>query len=106
MQPFAALTSRRLLLRRFQLADAPEVQRFAGDRDLAATTLNIPHPYEDGMGETWIRSQEGHFEKGERLDLAITRPSDSILLGAIGLGIDQANERAELGYWIRKPALV
>jgi len=31
------------------LADFADVQRLAGDRDIAATTLRIPHPYEDGM---------------------------------------------------------
>jgi len=35
----------RLVLRPFTLADAPDVQRLAGDRDIASTTSNLPHPY-------------------------------------------------------------
>ena len=39
------LQTKRLLLRPFVLADAPTVQRLAGDREVASTTLTIPHPY-------------------------------------------------------------
>ena len=48
------LKTDRLLLRPFTLADAPVVQRLAGDRDIAVNTLTMPHPYEDGMAEEWI----------------------------------------------------
>jgi ribosomal-protein-alanine N-acetyltransferase len=43
-----------LVLRAFTLADAPAVKALAGAREIASTTLNVPHPYEDGMAETWI----------------------------------------------------
>ena len=45
------LETTRLVLRPFTLADASDVQRLAGARAIASTTLNIPHPYEDGMAE-------------------------------------------------------
>ena len=51
------LETDRLLLRPFDLSDANEVQRLAGDFDIADTTLLIPHPYEDGLAEEWILSQ-------------------------------------------------
>ena len=100
LQP--TLTSDRLLLRPFTLADAPVVQRLAGDRDIASTTLNIPHPYEDGMAETWIGGHQERFDKGELASFAVVL-RDGTLIGAIGLHIDQQHERAELGYWIGKP---
>ena len=43
------LETDRLLLRPFLLSDASDVQRLAGNRAIADTTLNVPHPYEDGM---------------------------------------------------------
>jgi RimJ/RimL family protein N-acetyltransferase len=102
MERLTLLTDR-LLLRPFTLADAPDVQRLAGDRDIASTTLNVPHPYEDGMAEQWIGTHQERFDRGELVNFAITMRQDGTLIGAIGLVIDQKHEHAELGYWIGKP---
>lgn len=93
----------RLVLRPFSLTDAPAVQRLAGDRDIASTTLSIPHLYEDSMAEQWINTHQERYEKGELVNFAITFSSDKPLIGAIGLSINQPYESAELGYWIGKP---
>ena len=97
------LITDRLLLRPFTLADAPLVQLLAGDRDIASNTLNIPHPYEDGMAEEWISTHHEKFERGELVNFAIVLRNDDVLIGAIGLVINQQHENAELGYWIGKP---
>ena len=92
----------RLILRPFTLNDAPEVQRLANDRDISSNT-NLAYPYEDGMAEQWINSQQGSFERGEIINFAITHGKEGYLIGSIGLVIDKENEKAELGYWIGKP---
>lgn len=97
------LSTPRLILRRFALADAPDVQRLAGERDIARYTLSIPHPYVDGMAEQWIGSHEQRLSSGEAAAFAITLRSGGLLIGAIGLEINQEHHRAELGYWIGKP---
>lgn len=97
------LYTERLMLRPFALADAPDVQRLAGDRDIAAMTLLIPHPYKEGLAETWIRSHPEAFKTGKGVNFAIVLRDRDRLCGAIGLGIDIANINAELGYWIGKP---
>jgi RimJ/RimL family protein N-acetyltransferase len=97
------LETKRLRIRPFSLTDAPVVQKLAGDEAIAATTANIPHPYEDGMAEEWIASHQERFEKGEVVTFAITLRDEKTLIGAIGLEINQQHERAALGYWIGKP---
>lgn len=97
------LETPRLFLRPFTLADAPTVRELAGDRDIASTTLNIPHPYEAGMAEAWIASHEEQFERGVLAAYAITRRDDGALVGAVGLAIQPSHARAELGYWVGKP---
>jgi [ribosomal protein S5]-alanine N-acetyltransferase len=97
------LETERLVLRPFDLNDAPRVQLLAGDRAVAATTKNIPHPYEDGLAEQWIGAHQEHFERGQLVTFAIVLRDGSELIGAIGLTLNLAQERAELGYWIGKP---
>ena len=97
------LETEHLLLRPFRLSDAPDVQRLAGAKEIASTTLNIPHPYEEGMAEEWISAHQERFEQGRLVNFAITLRSDGALIGAIGLGIDKEHERGQLGYWIAVP---
>src|ERR1041384_8050913 len=52
-----------LVLRSFALADAPQVQQLAGEQEVAATLVPLPHPYEDGMAEHWIGTHQERYEK-------------------------------------------
>ncbi|HZL99458.1 MAG TPA: GNAT family N-acetyltransferase, partial [Planctomycetota bacterium] len=97
------LAGPRVVLRPFVLADASDVQRLAGERDIAATTALIPHPYEDGMAEAWIATHADRFARDEAATFAVTLGATGELLGAISLQIRREHARAELGYWIGKP---
>jgi len=97
------LETTRLILRPFERNDAKDVQRLAGDRAIADTTLNIAHPYEDGMAEAWISTHSSRFEAGELANFAVLFRDSKSLVGAMGLEIIPRFERAELGYWIGKP---
>jgi RimJ/RimL family protein N-acetyltransferase len=103
MKERPTIETTRLILRPFTLADAPEVQRLAGDREIAATTLHVPHPYEDGMAEQWIGTHQERYERGEAVNFAIVLRATSGLVGAMSLQINQQHSHAELGYWIGKP---
>jgi len=98
-----SLKTERLVLRPFQLSDAPVVQRLAGERAIADTTAVIPHPYPDGVAETWIATHEKSYTDGTAVHYALTSAKDGELIGAIGLHIAPEHDRAELGYWIAVP---
>jgi RimJ/RimL family protein N-acetyltransferase len=97
------LTTARLVLRPFVLRDAPRVRELAGERDVAATALNIPHPFERGVAEQWIASHHPQWQEGTGVTFAIVRQEDRRLAGALGLTIERRHAAAELGYWIGKP---
>jgi len=103
MQERPTLETVRLVLRPFTVADAPDVQRLAGEREVASTTLNIPHPYEAGMAEQWINTHHEVYERGEGVNFALVRRADHTLIGAIGLRLQPPHARAELGYWLGVP---
>jgi ribosomal-protein-alanine N-acetyltransferase len=95
------LQTERLLLRAYVLGDAPELARLAGAREVAATTLRIPHPYSVAQAEAFIaQSQSG---ADEDVGFAIVLRENSALLGGIGLRLTKEHHRAELGYWIGVP---
>jgi RimJ/RimL family protein N-acetyltransferase len=98
----ATLCTDRLVLRPFAPADALEVHRYVSDRDVAATTASIPHPYPDGGALAWIELQAQAAARGESVVFAVTVAPHGVV-GAIGLRLEAPHAKAELGYWIGKP---
>jgi RimJ/RimL family protein N-acetyltransferase len=97
------LKSERLLLRSFEVPDIPEIVRLAGAREVAATTLRIPHPYREADAHEFLRDASQSLEKGEGVVFAITIAQTRELCGGIGLQLEASHARAELGYWIAVP---
>jgi RimJ/RimL family protein N-acetyltransferase len=96
------IKTERLTLRPYMMADAPAVQRIVSDRELASTTLSIPHPYpEDGAVE-WLKSIEPNWSNGSGAVYAITLTSTGELVGSIDLRIKPEHRHAEIGYIIAR----
>jgi ribosomal-protein-alanine N-acetyltransferase len=98
--PQPIIRTERLILRPLVKGDAPEIQRLAGEREVADTVLRIPHPYPDGAADIWIEESAFAWETGKGVSYAITDAASGALLGAIGLSVTQEHAQAELGYWI------
>ena len=95
-----ALLTERLELRPFRFEDAPRVEEIASAREIADTTLNVPHPYPPGAAAAWIAGHALAWEAGTGAAFAITERAGGALVGAIGLAIAPEHARAELGYWV------
>lgn len=103
MTSIPKLTTERLLLRPFSPEDAGRVTALLQRPEIAATTLNITYPYPDGAAAAWIASHPDAAARGEAFTWAICRQEDGLLLGAIGIHIDDRHRRGEIGYWLGVP---
>jgi len=90
------LETARLRLRPYSESDIAELVPLIGAREVAATTLRIPHPYTEQDARDFLALAQ---EPG-RIWLAITLRSDGRQIGGIGLRVDDEHKHAELGYWL------
>ncbi len=90
-------------IRPYALADAPEVWEAARE-SLAELQPWMPwcHPgYSIEESRSWLGVQVPAFQQGTSFEFAVVS-ADGRYLGGCGLNqIDQANSRANLGYWVR-----
>jgi ribosomal-protein-alanine N-acetyltransferase len=100
---FTSLLTERLTLRPYVPSDVPALVPLIGAREVAATTLRIPHPYTESDGREFIARTEEDLLSGSELRMAIILRQNDALCGGVGLRIDADHRRAELGYWIGVP---
>jgi [ribosomal protein S5]-alanine N-acetyltransferase len=83
------------------LQDAPVLSRLAGRREIADTTISIPHPYSEERARQWIAETADLFAKVKSVAFATQLKRDGNLVGATGLrDIDAEHSQAELGFWV------
>jgi len=97
------LRTPRLLLRSFESGDIPAIVRLAGAKEVAGTTVHIPHPYITADAEDFIARMEAEYRQGSVAGFAITLANSREFCGACGLHLAPLQQRAELGYWIGVP---
>ena len=94
------LTTCRLRLRSLCPADAPRVRDLSGNLRVARNLERVPHPYPEGLAETWIEAQSAARARGEAYVFAIELAGD--LIGVIGIERRGEGDYA-LGYWLGEP---
>ena len=97
------LRTTRLLLRSLVREDVPAIVRLAGAKEIAATTMQIPHPYVEEDARNFLAHANENFLAGRSVSFAISVLAGGELCGAVGLHIVEAHRHAELGYWIGVP---
>lgn len=94
------LRTQRLLLRPYRDDDIPVLVHLVGAYEVAASTLRIPHPYT----ETHAREFLDQLRQDEIFThFGIWLAETGELCGGIGLEVERAHDRAELGCWIGVP---
>lgn len=93
----------RLILRDITLNDAALVEKYAGDEQVAKTTLNIPSPYPKGSAKDFITKSLEAQKTGKFKIAAIILKDTKELIGLINININTGFNRGELGYWIGRP---
>lgn len=97
------LETQRLILRPYRIDDIPALVHLAGAREVAATTLRIPHPYTEQDARDYVATCQLEAASGPVTRFAITLHSTGELIGGIGFRLEADHHRAELGYWIGVP---
>ncbi len=69
-------------------------------REIADTTLTIPHPYPHGVAAAWILTHAPAWENGTAATFAVVENGTGRFIGVASLMINREHRRAELGYWI------
>jgi [ribosomal protein S5]-alanine N-acetyltransferase len=100
------ITSARLTLRPFTLADAARVCDLIGDFEVSKMVSRAPYPYRLEDAHNWLGTHAEMRAAGTDFPYAITT-SDNGVIGAIGLHATQrlahlAADAFELGYWLGK----
>lgn len=96
----AEMQTKRLLLRLLAPKDAEPMERLVSEKEIARTTLGIPHPYPHGASLAFIERRQEAAAKGEGFSFAVLNHADQTFLGVVGLRIESHHNRAELAYWI------
>lgn len=92
------VSTERLVLRGPVVTDATAIAALASDRNVAAMTGNMPHPYGLADAEAFIaRAQQTRWADEARW---VIEHHAFGVVGGLGL---KAGERPEIGYWIGRP---
>jgi [ribosomal protein S5]-alanine N-acetyltransferase len=97
------LETARLILRPPTLTDVPTIHELASHPDVAATTLNIPHPYPEGAAIEFVENVRAAHEEKRSYTLAMIRKFDDLLMGMITIRPRLELRHAEIGYWLGTP---
>lgn len=94
------MQTKRLILRLLAAQDAEALERLAGDKEVADTTLGIPHPYPAGSAHDFIQRRSEAAARGEGYSFALTRTEDGSLIGIVGIHLLERHNMAEMSYMI------
>ncbi|QCX00194.1 GNAT family N-acetyltransferase [Aggregatimonas sangjinii] len=100
MEKFPRLETHRLVLDQIITADIPDIVAYAGNKKITDNTRTMPHPYFAEDAISWINMANQGFRNKDNYIFAIRDKANNSFMGGIGLTLETAHNRAEIGYWI------
>ncbi len=97
------LETERLLLRRFEMADAGQLTALLQSPETIEMLMDITHPYTEAEAEAMIRRSHQEAMEGTACRFALERPQDFTLIGYMDIEVNLTHQRGELAYWIGQP---
>ena len=103
-QPDFPLKTERLALRPLAPDDADAIHRLVNDWEVVRMLSRLPFPYPRPLTDEWIASTAAQIKDGSAYHLAITgiEAGREMVIGCIGLRLDEEPRVADLGYWVGK----
>lgn len=103
--PSPPLSDGVVTLRPWQERDVPAIVDACADEDIAWWLDQVPQPYEEPDGRTYVAMTRRGWKEGTHAAFAITDAATGEVLGSVGLHwLDLDHGVAEVGYWVRKEA--
>ncbi|MCX7381766.1 MAG: bifunctional GNAT family N-acetyltransferase/(deoxy)nucleoside triphosphate pyrophosphohydrolase [Alphaproteobacteria bacterium] len=99
---FAPIATERLVLRPFAPGDAAELHNLMNHWEVCRDLAEVPFPYPHDVAVSWVGFTREAIAAGRAWHLAITRHEGEreILVGGVGLRLDEDGKAAKLGYWV------
>ena len=92
------IETERLILRPFELTDAPDVYRLATNKDINRYTLDSPVVDKEDAIELITKVFHADYAKHGYGRLAVIHKADNLLIGFCGLKFLPEYEKADIGY--------
>jgi 8-oxo-dGTP diphosphatase len=102
--PAFPLRTDRLVLRPLAAEDAEAIHRLVNDWEVVRMLTRLPFPYPRALADEWIASTAKQMADGSAYHLAITGEENGreMLIGCVGVRLDETPRAADLGYWVGK----
>ena len=97
------LTTDRLRLRPPGAGDADAIHRLVNDWGIVRMLSQLPFPYPRTLADEWIASVSAQLAADQAHHFVVLLPAeggDDTVIGCVGLRLDAAPGRGDLGYWI------
>lgn len=103
MAQHPTLNTERLLLRRMEITDLPNLMKYASNKNVSDKVFGYPFPYLEEDAIARINTVIEGFKNKNRFIFTITQKDENELIGEIGMRLETEHNKAEIGYWIAEP---